>query len=363
MATYINKPQNTRKKHTIRYVYDGRQKEKSFVTKREAMDFKAKFEHDSREQIFVDPKQGSEKFRDAAERWVSNLTGADSSKRVYRMVLRNHINPAIGDRSVRHVASDRYALETLLKTTLPEKGLGGSQIKTCYIVIRAVINDLLKAGKLSQSRINGISLPFVPSKVEIIWPTFDQMTQMAEAMPAPYGNLLWLMRGCGLRVGEALAVRWENLKDGTLRVSEQLLPDGTYGPLKHRKPDEYRDVPVPNYVLRALYGYTNQQGGLEERYGYVFPATLRRNVDRWVRNAKTDASLPAEFTSHMLRHIFASVSLSNGVPITDVSAWLGHRDINMTYATYGHLVPSAWGKARHVLDDEYDTWKETGSLD
>ena len=48
--------------------------------------------------------------------------------------------------------------------------------------------------------------------------------------------------------------------------------------------------------------------------------------------------------------------LARNVPITDVAQWLGHRDINETYRTYGHLVPSAAARAVSVLDAEYAAW-------
>jgi integrase len=48
--------------------------------------------------------------------------------------------------------------------------------------------------------------------------------------------------------------------------------------------------------------------------------------------------------------VFAFVVLANGIPITDLAKWLGHKNINVTYATYGHLVPSSWDRARDVLD-------------
>lgn len=346
---------------TLRYYHDGRQREKSFRTKREAKDFQAKFEHDSRENIFVDPRESAVKFRDASAQWVSRLTGAESSKRVYRNAL-GHLNDEIGNRSLRHVAADRFGLEELLKTTLPGKGLGASMIRTCYIVVRAVVNDSIKAGKLHTSRINNITLPRLIARAEIVWPEYKQLKHIADGMPDNWGLAVWLMRGCGLRIGEVLAVRWENFNDGVLRVKEQLDPRGQYIPLKHRKADEYRDVPVPTYVLAAMdLGTSVASTEASGRYGYVF-STLgagRQRFSRAFRKLSTEAGLPAEFTAHTLRHIFASVSLSNGVPITDVSAWLGHRDINMTYAIYGHLVPSSWGKARHVLDDEFASWKET----
>lgn len=353
MATIV-KGKNKLKPYTVRYQHQGRQREKSFATSREANDFKAKFEHDSRAHIFVDPAAASVKFSEAAEKWVSRLTGAASSRERYRSLLRTHINPAIGSRTLRAVAGDREGLQDFLLKTMPDNGVGAAQIRLAYAVIRGVVNDALKAGKLSDSRIGGLSLPAQPTRAEIVFPTYAQLVVAAEKMPEPYGLLIWLMRGCGLRIGEAMAVRWENFKDGTLRISEQLTPQGTYGPLKHRKPGEYRDVPVPDYVMWEL----DPQADLNDRFGYVFPKASRRAVERWFNAAVKTAEIKGGFTPHSLRHIFASVSLSNGVPITDVSAWLGHRNINMTYAIYGHLVPSAWGKARQALDSEFTTWKE-----
>jgi len=53
------------------------------------------------------------------------------------------------------------------------------------------------------------------------------------------------------------------------------------------------------------------------------------------------------------RHMYASACLAGGVPITDLSRWLGHRDINLTHRVYGHMVPSAVGRAIEVLDAEW----------
>lgn len=56
----IIKGKNPRKPHTVRYWADGRQRERSFATAREATDFKIKTDHDTRAQIFVDDKLGRE---------------------------------------------------------------------------------------------------------------------------------------------------------------------------------------------------------------------------------------------------------------------------------------------------------------
>jgi integrase len=36
-------------------------------------------------------------------------------------------------------------------------------------------------------------------------------------------------------------------------------------------------------------------------------------------------------------------------PIHEVSRWLGHRSVTTTIDIYGHLLPSAWGRLRAVL--------------
>ena len=53
------------------------------------------------------------------------------------------------------------------------------------------------------------------------------------------------------------------------------------------------------------------------------------------------------------RHTFASTALAEGVPISEVSRWLGHKSITTTVDLYGHLVPEATGRARDALDGAF----------
>ena len=63
--------------------------------------------------------------------------------------------------------------------------------------------------------------------------------------------------------------------------------------------------------------------------------------------------LPADTTLHDLRHTFASTAQAEGVPISEVSRWLGHKSITTTVDLYGHLVPEATGRARDALDKAF----------
>lgn len=176
-------------------------------------------------------------------------------------------------------------------------------------------------------------------------------------MPADWAICVWLMRGCGLRIGEALAVGEASNRGHVLRASEQMYDQPPrVGPLKHRKPGEYRDIPLPAYVETKVADHVKAHGtGVD---GYYFRGrnqslpsqhTVRASFAR----AAKKASLPPEFTPHDLRHVFASVALSNGIPITDVSRWLGHRSVDTTFRIYSHFVPDAFERGRDILDREF----------
>ncbi|WP_407555609.1 tyrosine-type recombinase/integrase [Streptomyces sp. Pv4-95] len=57
----------------------------------------------------------------------------------------------------------------------------------------------------------------------------------------------------------------------------------------------------------------------------------------------------AKYIPHSLRHFFASTALANGVPIHEVSRWLGHKSIKTTVDIDGHLVPEAWDRCRAIM--------------
>jgi integrase len=170
---------------------------------------------------------------------------------------------------------------------------------------------------------------------------------------------IWLMRGCGLRISEALAVHESCLRDGVLRITEQVAPDGrSTVPLKHRKPGEHREIPAPGYVREAIARHVGEYG---TRDGYLFagvrvPHVLHRTYLKAFSKSAGEVGIPQGFTPHSLRHVFASLLLSAGAPLTDVAEWLGHRSIQVTYGIYGHLVPSALGRATEALDAEYAAW-------
>jgi hypothetical protein len=77
-------------------------------------------------------------------------------------------------------------------------------------------------------------LPGVVTAADFILPAHVQVEAVAAGLPLDWGAAVWLMHGCGLRIGEALAVNLRCRINGgkTLRAREQVNPAAQLRPLK-----------------------------------------------------------------------------------------------------------------------------------
>jgi integrase len=212
----------------VRYRTQGgrtsRQREQSFGGDLgEAEDFLLKVEHDKKAHVFIDPGAGKATFRAEAEAWLKQHLGADSSIATYQSVLRTHVYPAIGNRQIRTIR--REDIRDLL-ATMKRKGLSASRIGCALLVINAVFNEAVRNKKLAESPSAGITAPDVAHAADFTFPEDGELEALAAGLPADWAATVWLMYGCGLRIGEALAVktRCRINKGTTLRVREQVNP-------------------------------------------------------------------------------------------------------------------------------------------
>jgi integrase len=330
-----------------------RQREQAFGDDlREAEDFALKVEHDKRAHVFIDPKAGRVLFRDAAATWLDQHLGADSSIATYRSVLRAHINPAIGGKPIGAIR--REDIKALI-AGMHRKGLSASRIGCAHLVVSAVLVEAVHDKKLAESPCTGIQLPGVVTATDFILPAHAQIEAIAAGLPPDWAATVWLMHGCGLRIGEALAVnlRCRINRGKTLRVKEQVNPAAQLKPLKFRLAGEFRDIPLPQYVSEAIDKHVAGHGTTSEGYlfqGRKYELVVRRSYQEDFQRAAAKAGLPPEFIPHSLRHFYASAALAEGIPITEVSRWLGHKSIEVTHQIYGHLVPSSFDRDRTALD-------------
>ncbi|MDA2980129.1 MAG: site-specific integrase [Actinomycetota bacterium] len=173
-----------------------------------------------------------------------------------------------------------------------------------------------------------------------------------------YRALVYVLAFCGIRVGEATALRRSsiNMMRSELRVSESLADVNgrlVFGSTKTR---QARTVAVPTAVRDELAIHL-ESFTAPAADALVFTSTqgepirlqnFRRRV--WAP-AIERAGLPVDLRIHDMRHTAASLLANAGVPIKSVQEHLGHSSIVVTMDRYSHLYPGTRRHVATVLDD------------
>lgn len=175
---------------------------------------------------------------------------------------------------------------------------------------------------------------------------FGETDRFLQAAAPEWKALLTTALKTGLRVGELLALKWEDvdLVAGHVIVRRTLW----HGQEGSPKGGLNRKVPLSPEALATLKGHRHLKGPYvfcepngarltHSRVKDVVPSTCRR------------AGLGKRITTHGLRHTFASHLVMRGASLKAVQELLGHESIEMTLR-YSHLTPDVRRDAVRLLD-------------
>ena len=105
--------------------------------------------------------------------------------------------------------------------------------------------------------------------------------------------------------------------------------DGRMWIRKHReKTGELSVIPLLDVPRRLIEKYSNHPKVLLE--DVVLPVISNQRLNAYLKEVADLAKINRHLTSHIGRHTFATLSLSNHVPIESISKMLGHSDIRTT---------------------------------
>ena len=166
--------------------------------------------------------------------------------------------------------------------------------------------------------------------------------------------LITVAVGLGLRQGEALGLRWEDVdfQASTVSVRQTLERAGReprFGEPKTTR--SRRTINMPAVVATALRRHRTRQleerlvmGGRWQDLGLVFTTTIGSAMDKGrvhksFKAILRSAGLP-DIRYHDLRHTAATLLLAQGVDPRTIMETLGHSQIGMTLNTYGHVMPA-----------------------
>ncbi|MCE4942937.1 tyrosine-type recombinase/integrase [Streptomyces albulus] len=337
--------------------------------KTQARKFAARAEHLKDQGLFLAPRRGAVTVRAYAADWLERRLVGENTHRNYDSFLRLHLLPQLGSKTLAGV--ERADIDRFV-AALGSK-LSASTVHDRMTLVRSLFQTAVDERRIPRSPVDGAKLPRVGTGAvdEDAIPTREEVGLIAAHIGPYYRLSVYLQAGAGLRVSEALAIAAQCRRGSVLRVREQVsrtahradCPD-RFGPLKHRTPGAYRDVPLPAFLEREIDAHLRRWGAtpvgcrdvLFARRGAAAgtmptATTYGPHFRRAVRAAGLlGRDRTPQYTPDTLRHFFASTALAHEVPLHEVSRWLGHTSIKTTVDIYGHLVPAAWERCRQSLE-------------
>src|SRR5215217_8237036 len=286
------------------------------------------------------------------ERWLEDVVKLSSSHRTYSthaQEVHDHVAPTLGRiklRGLRKAHIDRLYREKLNSELSP------STVRRVHAVLHRALEEAVKGDLLPRNPAAHANRPKVRQD-EIEPLDASQATAFLEAAKGDRFEALYaLCLMCGLRQGEALALRWQDidLDGGTLRVSRQLQRVRGGGGLRFSEPKNAsrRTVGLPKRAVSALKSHRKRQleqklraGPLYQDGGLVFasgqgkPLDAQNVVNRYYKPLLKRAGLPP-IRFHDLRHSCLSLLAQRGEPIRDLQALAGHATAAFTLQRYTH---------------------------
>ncbi len=265
----------------------------------------------------------------------------------YKSQLKLYLLPTFGERKLTSITTTDIKRWV---SSLVDDGVGPTTIRQSYRLLHQILQSALEDELLGRNPATGVKLPRITTK-EKTGLTAEDLNALADAC-GKHRALVLFLGTCGLRINEALALRVEDfdLEAKIVKVKHSWTTDesgkksrdanGELAP-GSTKTGEVREVPLSPNTIKELRPLLERKAARD----WVFVGSNGQALDYgYFRRSHFQPATKklgmTNVTIHSLRHTAASLLVSIGTPILDVSRILGHASSKMTLDIYGHAYPS-----------------------
>lgn len=333
----------------------GRQRKRIAATLAEARDVKA--------GCIADVKRGEFRavskitFAEYAPHWISSYTGRTRrgiGERTLAMYRADLGLTSDGD------ATGKGALAFFGRTPLTQIGPGDlksyasqlsragfarSSVRRALAPVKAMLADAHEDGLIRFNPTAGVRIVAPPREgdettVTVKALTPDELTAVIEHTPEQWRPFVMFLAETGLRIGEAVEVRWKDIDRSARRLNvDRQWHRGVVSLPKGRK---RRTVPLSRQLDAMLWDLRKRSRARDDDLVFTGPQgarVLARNLaPRVLRPACRAAGVGEWPTWHTFRHTCASQLFRTGWNAAQVARLLGHADAGFTLRTYVHLL-------------------------
>jgi len=311
-------------------------------------------------------------FKQYADNWIKITVPATcrpSTAKDYQDILRIHVLPVFGDSKVTDIT--RAKIKNFLYGKINE-GKARSTVNHYKAVITGVLNEFIDAGIILANPAHRLGkIGKAKDGKEAINPLtrneLDKLLHTARIDFSRHYPLFLLLARTGLRIGEALALKWDDIDFNARSINiERTFSKGRVGAPKSGRS---RSVDMSRQLTDTLWKLKEQRVviPINKDSGWVFTNDKGGLIDsdNWRRRIFNEVLKKAglrKIRIHDMRHTYATLRLSKGDNVVDVANQLGDNQ-KVVLDIYSHWMPGKKKDEVDALDDpEYKkevTWHES----
>ncbi len=283
-------------------------------------------------------------YKEWLHKWLELYVKPSTKERTYRKYRQEaekYILPALGN----YEADELSAVELQsFSASLAERGLAASTVNGVLFVLKSSLRKAVALGIAHRQYTDMIVRPKVREKRVVCFSKDEQkrIEQYVLEHNTPYLFGIVLTLYTGLRIGELLALTWEDIdfQKGTAAIYKSCYDSWEHGHYKKifdttKTQSSERVIPLPKQIIadmKRLRTRTNSRFvvAAKSEYGAQIRA-YQRSFELVLRKLNIQRKC-----FHALRHTFATRALEVGMDVRTLSEILGHRNPTVTLSRYAH---------------------------
>lgn len=303
--------------------------------------------------------------------WMSDVikvSRAATTVYAYQQMIDNHIDPALGSVPLQKLTPTM--LQKYYAAKIREGKISSNTVRKHHDLLNTALRMAVKQGLILNNPAERVEAPVI-KRPEIHYYSLEQVQTLLQLCEGTRLEVLIKLAGLlGLRREEIMGLTWDcvDFENKKIEIREVRTMAAAEVVTKDPKTDTSRRTlympPDIEDVLRREQekqaGYRKVLGADYQDSGYVFTHEDGRPVrpnyaSELFTKFISDNGLPP-LTLHGLRHTFASIANSKGIPVYNISKALGHSSTATTSKIYTHLpdqnhkemLQSMWGKQKNT---------------
>jgi integrase len=334
----------------FRYVdWTGQRKQKmkrGFRTKREAIGF----EEEYRRTMSADMDMMLKSFVEIYFEDKKNELKPNSIRNKKHMIEK-HILPYFGERKLNSITP---ADIIQWQNTIHEKELSKTYERMLQNQLNALLNHAQRIYSLQNNPCKKVKRMGKADAERLDFWTKEEYDKFISAIsPEDENHLIFeILFWTGIREGELLSITPADvdMKNNLLHITKTYHRIDRKDVIDTPKTEtSVRTIHIPNFLKEEIAEYIRKHFGMpdDERLFPIVARTLQKRMKRYTEKAGVKP-----IRVHDLRHSHVAYLINQGVEPLIIKERLGHKDIQITLNTYGHLYPSQQKQVADLLDEK-----------